>query len=104
MSGKDFKELTAFLKGCLWGMVEHHIINKTLKIVEVKNADGGSETFLNDKAMVVERQLISDAELFKMQDAALEKGESFLSVMMSATFALYLSTLLRLRQLLVDFG
>lgn len=96
MSGKNFKELEAIFEGLfLWEWDGNTTSKQDMKIVEVKNAEGDlTETFLNDKAMVVERQLISDAELFKMQDAALEKGEDIVVRDDVRDFCLYLSTLL----------
>lgn len=59
-----------------------------------KLGDGLEEAFLNEKGMPVERELISDAELFKMEQAAIDEGNEIVVRDDVRDLCLYLSTML----------
>ena len=94
LTGTNFRELNAIFDGLfVWEWDGNTTTKQDMKIAKLDSGEL-TQSFLNEKAMVVERELISDAELFEMQDAALEQGKDIVVRDDVRDLCLYLSTLL----------
>ena len=94
-SGKNFPELHNIFEGLgAWDWESNTSTKEDLKIADV-SAQSLGESFLNEKGFPIERQLYSDAELFRLQNEALEAGQDGIVVRDDVRdMCLYLSTLL----------
>ena len=91
-SGRNYTALESIFEGLfVWEWSSNTTTKEGMKIAVVKG--GLSEAFLNDSPMEVQRELYSDAELFKMQSEAAE-GEEVIVRDDVRDLCLYLSTLL----------
>jgi hypothetical protein len=88
ITGEDFKALESIFEGLfVWEWSTNTTTKEAMKIADVSGGLG--EVFLNSKGMEVQRELFSDAELFKMQ----EEGDVVIRDDVR-DLCLYLSTLL----------
>lgn len=94
-SGKNFPELHNIFEGLgAWDWESNISTKEELQIADV-SSQKLADSFLNKKGFPVERQLYSDAELFKLQNQAYEAGEDGIVVRDDIRdMCLYLSTLL----------
>ena len=91
-SGRNYTALESIFEGLfVWEWSSNTTTKEGMKIAVVKG--GLSEAFLNDSPMEVQRELFSDAELFKMQSEAAE-GEEVIVRDDVRDLCLYLSTML----------
>jgi hypothetical protein len=93
-SGTNFKALESIFEGLfVWEWESNTTTKQAMKIADV-DSGGLADKFLNDTPMEVQRELFSDAELFKMQNKALDKGEDAVVRDDVRDLCLYLSTML----------
>mgnify|MGYP001315847003 CR=1 FL=1 len=93
LSGKNFEALNAIFEGLfVWEWESSTTTSEGMKLAKL--GEGLSEEFLNNKAMNVQRELYSDAEIFKLESEAIEKGKAFVARDDVRDLCLYLSTLL----------
>lgn len=92
-TGSKFDPLNEIFEALfVWKWSSNISTKEDMKLSKV--GDGLEEAFLNTKGMPVERELISDAELFKMEEEALKKGKEVVVRDDVRDLCLYLSTLL----------
>ncbi len=93
ITGENFKALNSIFEGLfVWTWDSNTTTKQDMKLQDVDAGLG--DNFLNDKGMEVQRELYSDAELFKMQDEASETGGDVIVRDDVRDLCLYLSTLL----------
>ncbi|MBH96732.1 MAG: hypothetical protein CMD87_05695 [Gammaproteobacteria bacterium] len=93
ITGENFKALNSIFEGLfVWTWESNTTTKQEMKLQSMTGGLG--DNFLNDKGMEVERELFSDAELFKMQDEAAEEGKDVVVRDDVRDLCLYLSTLL----------
>jgi hypothetical protein len=70
ITGENFRALDSILEGLFyWEWGGNTTTKQSMKIPTIKGG-GLGESYLNDKGMEVQRELYSDAQLFKMQEEA----------------------------------